>query len=141
MKTMRKTALALLAVLLASCASQQPETYAPRALPVAAPMEILIETSPPGGVVDWNGNVLGAAPVTLKIRPELNFAGHPRWPDTGANAHIFRARWPNGARAAEMFMDDELPPQHIAIICPEARNPLLEIIAAENKKLTQKKTP
>jgi hypothetical protein len=136
-----KPLLALLALLLAACASQQPETYAPRALPVAAPMEILIETSPPGGVVDWNGNVLGAAPVTLKIRPDLTPSGRPRWPDTGANAHIFRARWPNGARAAELFMADELPPQRIAIICAEARNPLLEIIAAQNKKLTQKKTP
>ncbi len=116
---MRQTAYFLaLAAILAGCASQPPETYAPRALPVAAPMEILIETSPPGGVVDWNGNVLGAAPVTLKIRPDLTPSGRPRWPDTGALSHIFRARWPNGARAAEMFMDDELPPQHIAIISP-----------------------
>lgn len=139
---MRKATFALTLGLLTGCASPEPrETYAPRALPVAQPVEILIETNPPGGVVDWNGNVLGAAPVTLKIRPDLTASGRPRWPNTGANAHIFRARWPNGARAAEMFMDDELPPQHIAIICPEARNPLLEIIAAENKKLTQKKTP
>ncbi len=128
-------------LLLAACASPEPETFAPRARPVAPPMEILIETSPPGGIVDWNGNVLGAAPVTLKIRPDLTASGRPIWPNTGANAHIFRARWPNGARAAELFMADELPPQRIAIICPEARNPLLEIIAAQNKKLTQKKTP
>jgi hypothetical protein len=114
-----KPFLALLALLLAGCASPQPrETYAPRALPVAQPMEILIETSPPGGIVDWNGNVLGAAPVTLKIRPDLTASGRPRWPETGANAHIFRARWRNGDRAAEMFMADEMPPQRIAIISP-----------------------
>ena len=137
-----KPLLALLALLLVGCASPEPrETYAPRALPVAAPMEILIETSPPGAVVDWNGNVLGAAPVTLKIRPDLTASGRPRWPDTGANAHIFRARWPNGKTAFEHFRKDALPPQRIAIICPEARNPLLEIIASQNKKLTQKKTP
>ncbi len=85
---------------------------------MAQPMEILIETSPPGGIVDWNGNVLGAAPVTLKIRPDLTASGRPRWPETGANAHIFRARWRNGDRAAEMFMADEMPPQRIAIISP-----------------------
>jgi len=114
-----KPLLALLALLLVGCASPEPrETYAPRALPVAAPMEILIETSPPGGVVDWNGNVLGAAPVTLKIRPDLTASGRPRWPDTGALSHIFRARWPNGDRASELFMPDEMPPQRIAIISP-----------------------
>jgi hypothetical protein len=81
-------------------------------------MEILIETSPPGGIVDWNGNVLGAAPVTLKIRPDLTASGRPRWPDTGALSHIFRARWRNGDRAAEIFLTNEMPPQRIAIISP-----------------------
>jgi hypothetical protein len=114
-----KTLLALLALLLVGCASPEPrETYAPRALPVAQPVEILIETHPAGGVVDWNGNVLGAAPVTLKIRPDLNNYGRPIWPNTGAAAHIFRARWRNGDRAAELFMPDEMPPQRIAIISP-----------------------
>ena len=116
-----KPLLALLALLLVGCATPQSdprETYAPRALPVAQPVEILIETSPPGAIVDWNGNVLGAAPVTLKIRPELDHTGRPQWPDTGANAHIFRARWPNGDRAAELFMAAEMPPQRIAIISP-----------------------
>jgi len=137
-----KPLLALLVLLLVGCASPEPrETYAPRALPVAAPMEILIETSPAGGVVDWNGDVLGVAPVTLTITPRLVAGGRPAWPDTGNLLHIFRARWPNGKTAFEHFRKDALPPQRIAIICPEARNPLLEIIAAQNKKLTQKKTP
>jgi len=137
-----KPLLALLVLLLVGCASPEPrETYAPRALPVAAPMGILIETSPAGGVVDWNGDVLGVAPVTLTITPRLVAGGRPAWPDTGNLLHIFRARWPNGKTAFEHFRKDALPPQRIAIICPEARNPLLEIIAAQNKKLTQKKTP
>jgi hypothetical protein len=113
-----KPLLALLALLLAACATPQPEPITRRAEPVAQPVEILIETSPAGGIVDWNGNVLGAAPVTLKIRPELTSLGRPRWPYTGANAHIFRARWPNGDRAAELFLPDEMPPQRIAIISP-----------------------
>lgn len=136
-----KPLLVILALLLAACAGPKPEPLALRAEPVPKPVEILIETSPPGGIVDWNGNVLGAAPVTLTITPRLTYSGRPKWPETGASAHIFRARWPNGARAAELFLADENPPQHIAIICPEARNPLLEIIAEQNKKLTQKKTP
>ena len=81
-------------------------------------MEILIETDPPGGIVDWNGNVLGGSPVTLTITPRLGVGGRPIWPNTGASTHIFRARWPNGDRAAEMFMADEMPPQRIAIISP-----------------------
>lgn len=145
MPIMRQAALIFaLAAVLCSCASPKPdfrETFALRAKPVAQPMEILIETSPSGGVVDWNGNVLGVAPVTLTIRPDLTSTGRPRWPETGARAHIFRARWPDGARAAELFMPDENPPQRIAIICPAARNPLLEIIAEQNKNLTQKKGP
>lgn len=131
-----------LAALLCSCSAPQPEPiWRPAPLPSPTPTEVLIETDPPGGIVDWNGNVLGASPVTLTITPRLGVGGRPIWPNTGASTHIFRARWPNGAHAAELFMDDELPPQRVAIICPAARNPLLEIIAAQNKKLTQKKTP
>jgi hypothetical protein len=103
-------------------------------------MEITIHTSPAGGIVDWNGNVLGAAPVTLKIRPDTTFSGRPRWPETGALTHYFRARWPNGARAFELFQPSEMPPQHIAIVCPGAANPLLDSLRADAQKLTQKKT-
>jgi hypothetical protein len=110
--------LILALLLLAACASPKPEPITRRAEPVARPMEILIETYPPGGIVDWNGNVIGAAPVTLTITPQLTNYGRPRWPETGANAHIFRARWRNGDRAAELFMADEMPPQRIAIISP-----------------------
>jgi hypothetical protein len=138
---MRQAAYFLaLAAFLTGCANPEPETYAPRAIPAAPPIEITIHTSPPGGIVDWNGNVLGAAPVTLKIRPDLMASGRPRWPETGASAHIFRARWPNGARAAELFIPSEMPPQHIAIICPGASNPLLDSLRADARTLTQKKT-
>jgi hypothetical protein len=131
-----------LALALTGCATQPDprETYAPRAIIAQPPMEILIQTSPAGGIVDWNGNVLGAAPVTLKIRPDTTFAGRPRWPETGALTHYFRARWPNGAQAIEMFQPTEMPPQHIAIVCPGAVNPLLESLRADAQKLTQKKT-
>ena len=140
---MRKPASILaLAAFLCSCAAPKPAVvWRPEPIPSPTPMEILIETSPAGGIVDWNGNVLGAAPVTLTITPQLTYSGRPRWPETGASAHIFRARWPNGAHAGELFLADEIPPQRIAIICPGARNPLLEIIAEQNKKLRQKKTP
>ena len=132
-----------LALLLAACAAPKPEpiTLRPAPLPSPTPMEILIETSPAGGIVDWNGDVLGVAPVTLTITPRLVAGGRPAWPDTGNLLHIFRARWPNGKTAFEHFRKDALPPQRIAIICPAARNPLLEIIAEQNKNLTQKKGP
>lgn len=140
---MRKPASILaLAALLCSCAAPKPAVvWRPEPLPSPTPMEILIETSPAGGIVDWNGDVLGVAPVTLTITPRLVVGGRPAWPDTGNLLHIFRARWPNGKTAFEHFRKDALPPQHIAIICPAARNPLLEIIAEQNKNLTQKKGP
>ncbi|MFZ9958975.1 MAG: hypothetical protein ACO3GP_01185 [Candidatus Limnocylindrus sp.] len=131
-----------LALALTGCATAPDprETYAPRAIIAEPPIEITIHTSPPGGIVDWNGNVLGAAPVTLKIRPDRMATGRPRWPETGALTHYFRARWPNGARAVEMFQPSEMPPQHIAIVCPGAVNPLLDSLRADARTLTQKKT-
>lgn len=140
MKTMRKSALALLTLLLAACATPQPEPITRRAEPVAPPMEILIETMPPGGIVDWNGNVLGLTPLTLTIRPDSTPLGRPRWPETGALSHIFRARWPDGSHAAELFISNEIPPQHIAISCPGARNPFLDYRSANAPKLRQKKS-
>ena len=134
---MRKPALILaLAAFLTSCASPRidPEPVTRRAK--LAPQEIKIYTSPAGGIVDWNGNVLGAAPLTLKIRPDLNNYGRPRWPETGAVAHIFRSRWRNGDRAAEMFMADEMPPQRIAII-----SPVQEIYWGYQKKKPLAKVP
>jgi hypothetical protein len=104
-------------------------------------MDILIETMPPGGIVDWNGNVLGLTPLTLTIRPDSTALGRPRWPETGALSHIFRARWPDGSHAAELFIPNEIPPQHIAISCPGARNPFLDSLRADARTLTQKKTP
>ena len=136
-----KPLVTLLALLLVACASPKPEPITRRAEPVAQPVEILIETSPAGGVVDWNGDVLGVSPVTLTITPRLVAGGRPAWPNTRNLLHIFRARWPSGKTAFENFRNDALPPQRIAIICPEARNPLLEIIAKQNKTLTQKKGP
>lgn len=131
-----------LAAALCSCASPEPEPiWRPAPLPSPTPMEILIETSPAGGLVDWNGDVLGVAPVTLTITPRLVAGGRPAWPDTGNLLHIFRSRWPNGKTAFEHFRKDALPPQRVAIICPAARNPLLDSLRADAKTLTQKKTP
>lgn len=108
-----------LAALLCSCAAPKTAVvWRPEPLPSPTPVQILIETSPAGGVVDWNGDVLGVAPVTLTITPQLTNYGRPRWPETGASAHIFRARWPDGSRAAELFIPNEIPPQRIAIISP-----------------------
>jgi hypothetical protein len=135
-----KPLLVLLALLLAACAAPKPEPIIRRAEAVPAPVEILISTSPAGGLVDWNGNVLGTAPVTLKLTPQM-FNGLQVWPYNGAHTQYIRARWPDGSAAVERFDSNQALPQAIGIVSPFGRNPLLEIIAAQNKNLTQKKGP
>jgi hypothetical protein len=114
----RPASILVLALTLTACATPEPPATIRRAEAVPEPVEITIHTSPPGGVVDWNGNVLGAAPVSITIRPETAFSGRPRWPDTGALTHFIRARWPDGSWKTEIFDPNEIPPQQIGIVSP-----------------------
>lgn len=137
-----KTFSALLsAFLLASCSTPQPEPITRRAEAVPQPIEIEIITEPTGALVDWNGNVLGVAPVILKITPERLSSGRLTWPHTGAYSHYFRARWRDGSCNFEMFSRDETPPQTIAIFSPSAPNPLMRFIPPPKKTLSQRKGP
>ena len=87
------------------------------------PQEIQIQTAPPGALVDWNGNVLGVAPVTIELTPSFSqYASHYSWPSNGARTQRFRARWPDGAINTEFFESDTPPPQAIAIISPSVGN-------------------
>jgi hypothetical protein len=134
-----------LATILASCASPKPETITRREQAVIAPVEITIHTSPAGGIVDWNGNVLGAAPVTIKVTPQKPYPNtYPRWPYNGRMSQKFRARWPDGSMNWEMFGSNEPIPQNIGIVSPSYRhNPLLDALikdAHTPQELTQKRT-
>jgi hypothetical protein len=75
----------LLALLLSACAAtQKPEPEIKRAQPKT--QEIQIQTAPPGALVDWNGNVLGMAPVTiilpvcLALHLAIKWSPHPAFP-------------------------------------------------------------
>ena len=73
--------------------------------------------------MDWNGNVLGVAPVTIELTPSFSqYASHYSWPSNGARTQRFRARWPDGAINTEFFESDTPPPQAIAIISPSVGN-------------------
>ncbi len=142
---MRRTALILaLAALLSSCASPRidPEPVTRRAK--LAPQEIKIYTSPAGGIVDWNGNVLGAAPLTIQIEPQMIF-GRLAWPANGATLQRLRARWPDGSIATETFSTQQTLPQVVGIISPNYRhNPLLDALykdAFTKRELTQRTSP
>ena len=70
------TASIFLALFLGACAStQKPEPKIKRAQP--KPQEIQIQTSPPGALVDWNGNFLGVAPVTIELTPSFYHYASP----------------------------------------------------------------
>ncbi|NDG72326.1 MAG: hypothetical protein EBY32_13740 [Proteobacteria bacterium] len=91
-----------LAVFLSACvAIQKPEPEIKRAQP--KPQEIQIQTAPPGALVDWNGNVLGVAPITIELTPSFS-------------------QWPDGAINTEFFESDTPPPQAIAIVSPSVGN-------------------
>jgi hypothetical protein len=141
MTMFRLTSILVAAAMLASCSTPQPEPITRRAEAVPEPIEIQILTEPAGGLVDWNGNVLGVAPVTLKITPERLISGRLTWPHTGAYRHHFRARWRDGSCNFEMFSRDETPPQTIAIFSPSAPNPLMQFIPPPKKTLSQRKGP
>lgn len=141
-KTMFKpSSILALAALLSSCSTPQPEPITRRAEAVPQPIEIQIITEPAGALVDWNGNVLGVAPVILKITPERLSTGRLTWPHTGAYSHYFRARWRDGSCNFEMFNRDETPPQTIAIFSPSGPNPLMQFIPPPKKTLSQRKVP
>jgi hypothetical protein len=91
-----------------------------RAEPAPEKWTIRIYTSPPNGLVDWNGNVLGVAPVPLTFRPDTTYGGRPVWPENGSHSQILRARWPDGCRNAEIFSNSQTPPQVVAIVSPNA---------------------
>ncbi|MFM8764716.1 MAG: hypothetical protein ACKOEZ_07770 [Spartobacteria bacterium] len=118
-----KAALPFIVPLLLSACSvvQKPEPEIKRAQP--KPQEIQIQTAPPGALVDWNGNVLGVAPITIELTPSFNeYASHYSWPSTGVRTQRFRARWPDGAINTEFFETNTPPPQAIAIVSPSVGN-------------------
>jgi hypothetical protein len=119
---MKPSATLFFALLLSACAApQKPEPEVKRAQP--KPQEIQIQTAPPGALVDWNGNVLGAAPITIELTPDFSqYASHYSWPSNGARTQGFRARWPDGAINTEFFESDTPPPQAIAIVSPSVGN-------------------
>lgn len=145
---MRKPASILaLAALLTSCASPriEPEPVTRRAK--LAPQEIKIYTSPAGGIVDWNGNVLGAAPLTIQVEPQMIF-GRPAWPSNGATIQRLRSRWPDGSIATETFSTQQTLPQVVGIVSPTARTSgylhALEFLRnqkSEKPQLTQRTGP
>jgi len=142
---MRKPASILaLAALLTSCASPRIDTEPVTRRAKLAPQEIKIYTSPAGGIVDWNGNVLGAAPLTIQIEPQMIF-GRPVWPSNGATIQRLRARWPDGSIATETFSTQQTLPQVVGIISPNYRhNPLLDALykdAFTKRDLTQRTGP
>jgi hypothetical protein len=148
-KSYHLASILAVAAFLCSCASPKPEPITRPAQAVIAPVEITIHTSPAGGIVDWNGNVLGAAPVTIKVTPQQPYPNtYPRWPYNGRMSQKFRARWPDGSMNFELFGSNEPIPENIGIVSPAfhssgylAALDYLQQKYGTPKKLTQKKTP
>ena len=121
----RRAAILAASALLTACASQPPAAPPPERRATLPPHTVTIHTSPPGGIVDWNGNVLGAAPVQISFVPGYQFH-RPRWPDNGHLVEILRARWPDGTAAAETFISSAAPPTEIGIVAPYQREIILD---------------
>ena len=138
---MKPSATLFFALLLSACAApQKPEPEVKRAQP--KPQEIQIQTAPPGALVDWNGNVLGAAPITIELTPDFSqYASHYSWPSNGERTQRFRARWPDGAMNTEFFESDTPPPQAIAIVSPSVGNYRDILTTPAKKELQIKKGP
>jgi hypothetical protein len=92
--------------------------------------------------VDWNGNVLGTAPIVISLTPYFSpYSSHYSWPSNGARTQRFRASWPDGDFNTEFFDSNTPPPQVIAIVSPSIGN-YREIWPAPAKKELQiKKGP
>ena len=127
-----RTAYLLACAAVAGCAGvrePQPEPVVRRA--EMPPHRITIRTSPAGGIVDWNGDVLGRAPVEIEVQPQMVF-GRPAWPNNGNTIQIFRARWPDGSSAVEGFGTLRTMPSQVGIVSPNyGRNPLLDALLAD----------
>lgn len=114
-------AISLLALLaLGGCTASIAKTEVRRAEPAPKKWTIQIITSPPGGVVDWNGNVLGPGPLTISFHSETSAGGRPVWPENGSPLQIFRARWPDGCMSQEAFTSRQTLPQVVGIVSPHA---------------------
>jgi hypothetical protein len=144
MTMFKRASLLVAAMLLSGCSTPEPPIVR-RAELTPEVVEITIHTSPAGGIVDWNGNVMGVAPVTIEVsacKPSPNT--YPRWPYNGSMSQKFRARWPDGSVNWETFGSNEPIPQNIGIVSPTYRhNPLLDALikdAHTPRALTQKRT-
>jgi hypothetical protein len=113
--------LPLIAILaLGGCSAASPRMEVRKAEPAPEKWTIQIITSPPGGVVDWNGNVLGPGPLKISFHPQTSFGGRPVWPENGSPLQIFRARWPDGCMSQEVFTSRQTLPQVVGIVSPHA---------------------
>lgn len=113
--------ISLIAVIaLGGCTAASPKMEVRRAEPAPEKWMIQIITSPPGGVVDWNGNVLGPGPLTISFHPQTSIDGRPIWPENGSRMQIFRARWPDGCMSREVFANRQTLPQTVGIVSPNA---------------------
>jgi hypothetical protein len=138
---MKTPAAIFFALLLAACSAMpKPKPEVKRAEP--PPSEIHIHTAPAGAVVDWNGNVLGTAPIVISLVPYFTeYSSYYKWPRNGVRTQRFRARWPDGAINTELFDSDTPPPQTIAIISPSIGNYRHLWPAPGKKELQIKKGP
>jgi hypothetical protein len=138
---MKPPAAIFVLLLLAACSAiPRSEPEVKRAEP--PPTEIHIHTAPAGAVVDWNGNVLGTAPIVISLTPYFSpYSSHYSWPSNGVRTQRFRARWPDGAINTEFFDSNTPPPQTIAIISPSIGNYRHLWTAPAKKELQIKKGP
>lgn len=100
----------LLALLLSGCATAPAEPSVRSA--ELTPQKIKIQTYPAGGLIDLNGNVLGSSPVEIEVMPRNRALW---WPDEVNPFQTFRARWPNGATAGEVFFTDGPMPKQVGL--------------------------
>ena len=118
--TATKSILLIALLALGGCTAPIPKMEVRRAEPALEKWTIRIITSPPGGVVDWNGNVIGPGPLKISFHPQTSIDGRPIWPENGSRVQIFRARWPDGCMSQEVFSNRQTLPQVVGIVSPHA---------------------